>query len=51
MPAGKGVYELREPSSDAVKWTATRVNLVIGSHSILRICAAFSLQRIFVGPH
>ena len=35
-PAGDGLYELRERSTGAVKWTATRVDLVFGSNSILR---------------
>ena len=35
-PAGSGLYEVRERSTGAVKWTATRVDLVFGSNSILR---------------
>ena len=35
-PAGNGLYEVRERSTGAVKWTATRVDLVFGSNSILR---------------
>ena len=35
-PAGAGLYEVRERGSGAVKWTATRVDLVFGSSSILR---------------
>jgi catalase-peroxidase len=38
-PSGKGLYEVRERSTDAVKWTATRVDLVFGSNSILRAYA------------
>jgi catalase-peroxidase len=38
-PAGNGLYEVRERSTDAVKWTATRVDLVFGSNSILRAYA------------
>jgi len=34
--AGNGLYEVRERSTGAVKWTATRVDLVFGSSSILR---------------
>ncbi len=36
VPAGPGLYELRERATGAVKWTATRVDLVFGSNSILR---------------
>jgi catalase-peroxidase len=35
-PAGDGLYEVRERSTGAVTWTATRVDLVFGSNSILR---------------
>ena len=35
-PSGKGVYEIRDRKTDAVKWTATRMDLVFGSNSILR---------------
>ena len=35
-PAGDGVYEIRDRSTGAAKWTATRVDLVFGSNSILR---------------
>jgi hypothetical protein len=35
-PTGDGLYEVRERSTGAVKWTATRVDLVFGSNSILR---------------
>jgi catalase-peroxidase len=35
-PTGNGLYEVRERSTGAVKWTATRVDLVFGSSSILR---------------
>ena len=31
-----GVHELRDRATDAVKWTATRVDLVFGANSILR---------------
>ena len=34
--AGKGVYEVRDRKSNTLKWTATRVDLVFGSNSILR---------------
>lgn len=35
-PAGNNLYEIRDRKSDQVKWTATRVDLVFGSNSILR---------------
>jgi catalase-peroxidase len=35
-PTGDGLYEVRERGADAVKWTATRVDLVFGSNAILR---------------
>ncbi|OSQ39560.1 catalase/peroxidase HPI [Thalassospira mesophila] len=35
-PAGNGVYEIRDRKTGAVKWTASRVDLVFGSNSILR---------------
>jgi catalase (peroxidase I) len=35
-PAGDGLYEVRERSTGAVRWTATRVDLAFGSNSILR---------------
>ncbi|MCB9760131.1 MAG: catalase/peroxidase HPI [Alphaproteobacteria bacterium] len=35
-PAGEGVYEGRDRASGAVRWTATRVDLVFGSNSQLR---------------
>jgi catalase-peroxidase len=38
-PAGKGVYEIRDRKTDAVEWTATRIDLVFGSNSILRAYA------------
>ena len=34
-----GLYEGRDRNSDAVKWTATRVDLIFGSHSQLRAFA------------
>jgi catalase-peroxidase len=36
---GKGVYEGRDRKTNAVKWTATRVDLIFGSHSQLRAFA------------
>jgi catalase-peroxidase len=38
-PAGDGVYEGRDRKSGQVKWTATRVDLIFGSHSQLRALA------------
>ncbi len=35
-PAGDGVYEGRDRTTSTVKWTATRVDLIFGSHSQLR---------------
>jgi catalase-peroxidase len=43
-PAGNGFYEVRERSTGAVKWTATRVDLVFGSNSILRAYAELYAQ-------
>ena len=40
QPAGSdGVYEGRDRRTNAVKWTATRVDLIFGSHSQLRAFA------------
>ena len=38
-PAGEGVYEGRDRKSKSLKWTATRVDLIFGSHSQLRAFA------------
>jgi len=35
-PVDNGTYEIRDRQSGSVKWTATRVDLVFGSNSILR---------------
>ncbi|WGL16957.1 catalase/peroxidase HPI [Microbulbifer bruguierae] len=35
-PMGDGLYEVRDRKTDALKWTATRLDLVFGSNSILR---------------
>ncbi|MCC5862299.1 MAG: catalase/peroxidase HPI [Gammaproteobacteria bacterium] len=43
-PVGDGLYEVRERATDAVKWTATRVDLVFGSNSVLRSYAEFYAQ-------
>ncbi len=51
-PAGKNLYEIRERKTDRVKWTATRVDLVFGSNSVLRayaeVYAQDDAQRKFV---
>ncbi len=40
QPAGSdGVYEGRDRKTKAVKWTATRIDLIFGSHSQLRALA------------
>ncbi|HPR07301.1 MAG TPA: catalase/peroxidase HPI, partial [Denitromonas sp.] len=43
-PTGKNQYEIRDRKSGAVKWTATRVDLVFGSNSILRAYAEVYAQ-------
>jgi catalase-peroxidase len=43
-PAGNNLYEIRERETDRVKWTATRVDLVFGSNSILRAYAEVYAQ-------
>jgi catalase-peroxidase len=43
-PFGKDLYQVRERSTGAVKWTATRVDLVFGSNSILRAYAELYAQ-------
>lgn len=43
-PAGNNLYEIRDRSTGAVKWTATRVDLVFGSNSILRSYAEVYAQ-------
>jgi catalase-peroxidase len=44
VPAEDGVYEIRDRKSGTVKWTATRVDLVFGSNSILRSYAEVYAQ-------
>ena len=44
-PAGKGLYEIRDRKTGKVKWTATRVDLVFGSNSILRAYAEVYAQN------
>jgi catalase-peroxidase len=41
---GEGVFEGRDRSTDELKWTATRVDLIFGSHSQLR-----ALAEVFAG--
>jgi len=43
-PAGNGLYEIRDRKSGKVKWTATRMDLVFGSNSILRAYAEVYAQ-------
>lgn len=43
-PAGNNLYEIRDRKGDKVKWTATRVDLVFGSNSILRAYAEVYAQ-------
>ena len=43
-PMGKNLYEIRDRASDTLKSTATRVDLVFGSSSILRAYAEFYAQ-------
>ncbi|MCR8726098.1 catalase/peroxidase HPI [Frigidibacter sp. ROC022] len=44
LPVADGTYEIRDRKSDAVKWTATRMDLVFGSNSVLRSYAEFYAQ-------
>jgi len=43
-PVGKNLYEVRDRKTDEFKWTATRVDLVFGSNSILRSYAEVYAQ-------
>ena len=43
-PVDGGTYEVRDRESGAVKWTATRADLVFGSNSILRAYAEVYAQ-------
>jgi catalase-peroxidase len=43
-PAANNLYEIRDRKSDALRWTATRVDLVFGSNSILRAYAEVYAQ-------
>lgn len=44
IPVGNNLYEIRDRKTDKVKWTATRVDLVFGSNSILRAYAEVYAQ-------
>lgn len=44
VPMPDGTYEIRDRNDDEVKWTATRVDLVFGSNSILRAYAEVYAQ-------
>ncbi|MGB5639702.1 MAG: peroxidase family protein, partial [Sedimenticolaceae bacterium] len=43
-PAGNNLYEVHDRKTDKIKWTATRVDLVFGSNSILRSYAEVYAQ-------
>jgi catalase-peroxidase len=43
-PAGSNLYEIKDRKTGAVKWTATRVDLVFGSNSVLRAYAEVYAQ-------
>ena len=43
-PVDGGIYEIRDRKSGAVKWTATRIDLVFGSNSVLRAYAEVYAQ-------
>ncbi|OOY21833.1 catalase/peroxidase HPI [Thioclava sp. DLFJ5-1] len=43
-PMGDGSYEIRDRKTGAVKWTASRVDLVFGSNAILRAYAEVYAQ-------
>jgi len=44
VPTGENLYEIRDRASDELRWTATRVDLVFGSNSILRSYAEVYAQ-------
>ncbi|WP_108681087.1 catalase/peroxidase HPI [Methyloceanibacter sp. wino2] len=44
VPTEDGIYEIRDRKTDEVKWTATRMDLVFGSNSILRAYAEVYAQ-------
>lgn len=43
-PVGENLYEIRDRETGTVKWTATRVDLVFGSNSVLRSYAEVYAQ-------
>ena len=43
-PVGKNLYEIRDRKTGEVKWTATKVDLVFGSNSVLRSYAEVYAQ-------
>ncbi|MCB1541528.1 MAG: catalase-peroxidase, partial [Rhodoblastus sp.] len=43
-PTDKGLYEIRDRKTGKAKWTATRVDLVFGSNSVLRAYAEVYAQ-------
>jgi catalase-peroxidase len=43
-PAGKNLYSIQDRRTGGVKWTATRVDLVFGSNSVLRAYAEVYAQ-------
>ena len=43
-PVGRNLYEIRDRKTGSVKWTATRVDLVFGSNSVLRAYAEVYAQ-------
>ncbi|MCT4655054.1 MAG: catalase/peroxidase HPI [Cohaesibacter sp.] len=44
VPASDGIYEIQDRASGKTKWTASRVDLVFGSNSILRAYAEHYAQ-------
>ena len=44
LPVGENAYQIADRQSGAVKWTATRADLVFGSNSILRAYAELYAQ-------
>jgi catalase-peroxidase len=43
-PVGAGLYEIRDRKTGKARWTATRLDLVFGSNSILRAYAEIYAQ-------
>ncbi|WCL54327.1 catalase/peroxidase HPI [Gimibacter soli] len=44
VPAANNLYEIRDRKTGKVKWTATRIDLVFGSNSVLRAIAELYAQ-------